>query len=61
MHTSLFTPPYSHLPSQPALIPRLCELLMSDGVDSLSRQNALGSLQKLSLRRQPQARIGRCE
>ena len=44
----------SYLLAQPALIPRLCDLLMSEAMDTVARQNALGSLQKLSLRRQPQ-------
>ena len=44
----------SYLISQPELIDRLCELLVSQPVDSIARQNCLGALQKLSLRRQPQ-------
>ena len=38
----------SYLLSQPELVPRLCDLLMSEEVDSLSRQNALGALHNLS-------------
>ena len=38
----------------PDLIERLCQLLVSQPVDSIARQNCLGALQKLSLRRQPQ-------
>ncbi|KOO34262.1 lish domain-containing protein armc9-like protein [Chrysochromulina tobinii] len=38
----------------PGLIQRLCSLLTSEAVDTVARQNCLGALQKLSLRRQPQ-------
>ena len=51
----------TYLLSQPALIPKLCELMMSDDVDTVARQNALGSLQKLSLRRQPQNAMIDCD
>jgi hypothetical protein len=44
----------SYLLSQPDLIERLCEILISEPVDTIARQNALGALQKLSLRRHPQ-------
>jgi len=44
----------SYLIQQPELIERLCQLLVSQPVDSIARQNCLGALQKLSLRRQPQ-------
>ena len=38
----------------PELVPRLCRILQEETVDSVARQNALGALQKLSLRRAPQ-------
>ena len=44
----------TYLLSQPGLIERLCALLTSEAVDTVARQNCLGALQKLSLRRQPQ-------
>ena len=44
----------TYLLSQPGLIQRLCSLLTSEAVDTVARQNCLGALQKLSLRRQPQ-------
>ena len=44
----------SYLLAQPELVPQLCELLRQDERDTVARQNALGALQKLSLRRQPQ-------
>ena len=53
--------PEHHLPTracgmltQPSLIDILCEILTSEPADSIARQNCLGALQKLSLRRQPQ-------
>ena len=44
----------SYLLGQPDLIEKLCNILVADTVDSVARQNCLGALQKLSLRRQPQ-------
>ncbi|KAL1523500.1 hypothetical protein AB1Y20_018438 [Prymnesium parvum] len=44
----------SYLISQGGLVPQLCEVLTHEPSDSVARQNALGALQKLSLRRQPQ-------
>ena len=44
----------TYLLGQPDLIERLCRILQSDISDSVARQNCLGALQKLSLRRQPQ-------
>jgi len=44
----------SYLLSQSGLIERLCRLLTSEAVDTVARQNCLGALQKLSLRRTPQ-------
>ena len=51
----------TYLLGEPHLIDELCQLLTvgtgaadDDGQDSIARQNCLGALQKLSLRRQPQ-------
>jgi hypothetical protein len=44
----------TYLLGQPDLIGTLCSILTSSISDTLSRQNCLGALQKLSLRRQPQ-------
>ena len=44
----------TYLLGQPDLIERLCRILTADVNDSVARQNCLGALQKLSLRRQPQ-------
>ena len=44
----------TYLLGQPDLIDRLCQLLVSEPADTVARQNCLGSLQKLSLRRQQQ-------
>jgi hypothetical protein len=44
----------TYLLGQPDLIERLCRILTSDVTDTVARQNCLGALQKLSLRRQPQ-------
>ncbi len=44
----------SYLLAKPDLVVSLCKLLTLENADSTARQNALGTLQKLSLRRQPQ-------
>lgn len=44
----------SYLIAQTELVTRLCTLLALESEDSVSRQNCLGALQKLSLRRAPQ-------
>ena len=44
----------TYLLAQPDLVPNLCALLSVEAADTIGRQNTLGALQKLSLRRAPQ-------
>jgi len=54
-HFASFAAGRAYLLSKEGLLDRLCALLLGEPTDSPTRQNALGALQKLSLRRAPQA------
>lgn len=54
-HFASFAAGRAYILSKEGLLQRLCAILLAEKADTPTRQNALGALQKLSLRRAPQS------